>query len=104
MNTEEKIDQMLQMLTGFISKQETFNAKQEVFNAKQEAFNAKQEDFNENQLAFNQIMMEFKSNTEKRFDTFEEMMQEKFADIDMQNKVTHRLLMQAFEHITDLKI
>jgi hypothetical protein len=129
--TDQKIDQVLSILTTFVTKQEAFNnnqiafntkqeafnnnqiafnTKQEAFNTKQEAFNnnqiafnTKQEDFNENQLAFNQIMMEFQKNTDKRFDRLESMMEDRFEDVDMQNKVTHKLLMQAFEHITDLQ-
>lgn len=88
MTTEQKLDNILSTLTKFITSQEAFNAKQETFNTKQEAFNAKQEWIN-NRL-------------EDKVDSLRREMWEFRHQEELQHNATHRLIMQAFEHINDL--
>jgi hypothetical protein len=64
------------LLTGFIGKQEAFNSKQEAFNSKQEAFNSRLED---------------------KLDRFQE-------DEKANHNLSHRMIMQAYEYINDIKM
>jgi hypothetical protein len=96
MTTEEKLDNILSTLTGFIAKQEAFNSKQEAFNSKQEAFNSKQEAFNSKQEGVN-------SRLEMSVDNLRRDMAEFRHQEELQHNATHRLIMQAFEHIAEIK-
>jgi predicted RNase H-like nuclease (RuvC/YqgF family) len=89
MKKEITLESLYDLLSGFISKQEAFNSKQEAFNSKQEAFNSKQEAFNSKQESFN-------SRLEDRLDRFQE---EEKAN----HNLTHRMIGQAFEHISDIE-
>ena len=89
MTTDQKLDQMLAILTGFIEKQEAFNTKQEAFNSKQEAFNSKQEGTN--------------SRFELSLASIRQDLRELRHDEELQHNMTHRLVMQAFEHISELQ-
>ena len=82
MTTEQKLDQMLSLLTGFIEKQEAFNSKQEAFNSKQEWTN---------------------SRFEVSLDSIRRDLAEFRHEEELQHNMTHRLIMQAFEHITELR-
>jgi len=85
------------LLSGFIQKQEDFNAKQESFNSKQESFNSKQEAFNAKQEAFNAKQESFNSRLEDKLDRFQE-------DEKANHNLSHRMIMQAYEYINDIKM
>jgi len=82
MTTDQKLDQMLAILTGFIEKQEAFNTKQEAFNSKQEGTNSR---FELSLASIRQDLRELRH------------------DEELQHNMTHRLIMQAFEHISELQ-
>lgn len=82
MSDNQKFDQLLDILTSFIAKQEAFNVKQEAFNAKQEWTN---------------IRLEVGIDGVRR-DLAEFRHQE-----ELQHNATHRLIMQSFDHIAELK-
>ena len=69
------LESIYHLLTGFIAKQETFNSKQEAFNSKQEAFNIR---------------------IENKIDSFQD---EEKAN----HNLSHRMIMQAFEGISDIR-
>jgi hypothetical protein len=89
MTTDQKLDQMLTLLTGFIAKQEAFNENQLAFNTKQEAFN--------NQTTVNFARLDRK--IDQMYDEFLSFQKNE----EIQHGVTHKLIMQAFAHITELQ-
>jgi hypothetical protein len=103
MSDNQQFDQILNILTGFIERQEAFNAKQEAFNAKQEAFNAKQEAFNAKQELFNSTQLWTNHRLEVSIDGLRRDLGEFRHQEELNHNATHRLIMQAFEHINDLK-
>lgn len=90
------LDQIHTLLSGFIEYQQAFNAKQEAFNAKQENFQAEQ-------MAFNQIALERFNRLETGLESLEKRFDRSEEETHLQHGITHRLIMQAFEHITDLQ-
>lgn len=104
MKKEITLESIYELLTGFISRQESVNkellefrdtqilsnSRQEGFNSKQEAFNSRQEGFNSKQEAFN-------TRLEDRLDQFQE---EEKAN----HNLSHRMIGQAFEHISDIEM
>jgi hypothetical protein len=110
MTTDQKLDQMLTLLTGFITKQEAFNENQQIFNENQLAFNTKQEAFNENQLAFNAKQDIFNDKTTANFARLDRKIDQMYDEFlsfqkneEIKHAVTHKLIMQAFAHITELQ-
>jgi hypothetical protein len=92
MTDNQKLDQILltlDKLVSFVEKQEAFNSKQEAFNSKQEAFNSNTT-YSLHRL--NQELQAFR----ERFDRFE-------YNNQRQHDATHKLINQAFEHISDLQ-
>jgi hypothetical protein len=92
MTTDQKLDHILATLmniTAFVEKQEAFNTKQESFNTRQESFNTRQEWTN--------------SRFEVSLDGIRRDLAELRHDEEIQHNVTHRLIGQAFQHISDLQ-
>ena len=118
MKKEITLESIYELLTGFISRQESvnkellefrdtqilsnsrqegFNSKQEAFNSRQEGFNSKQETFNSRQESFNSKQEAFNTRLEDRLDQFQE---EEKAN----HNLSHRMIGQAFEHISDIEM
>lgn len=110
MTTEQKLDQILSTLTGFIQMQERFNTNQLEFNTNQLEFNKKQEAFNKWQIEFNEWQTWFNQRIEtsvKKLEVWLDALRQDFSEFkrqeELQHNVTHRLIMQAFEHISELQ-
>jgi peptidoglycan hydrolase CwlO-like protein len=110
MTTDQKLDQMLTLLTGFITKQEAFNENQQTFNENQQTFNENQQTFNENQQTFNENQLSFNDKTTANFARLDRKIDQMYDEFlsfqkneEIQHGVTHKLIMQAFAHITELQ-
>jgi sensor c-di-GMP phosphodiesterase-like protein len=82
MTTEQKLDTILSTLTAYIEKQESFNGEMIDFKNKQMITNDRLED---------------------KVDSLRREMGEFRHQEELQHNATHRLIMQAFEHINEMK-
>ena len=110
MKKDITLESLYELLLGFITKQEAFNTKQETFNTKQEAFNSKQEAFNSKQEVFNSKQEVFNARqevhnnkTDNNFAAIREDMAEFRREEKANHNLSHRMIMQAFEGISDIR-
>ena len=89
MKQEITLESLYDLLFWFIQKQEIFNSKQEIFNSKQEIFNSKQEVYN--------------TKTDANFASIREDLAEFRREEKWNHNLSHRMIMQAFEGISDLR-